>query len=246
MASPGAAIQAFCEPVTTRSTPQASISNGTAPRPDTLSTTMSASGAASRMAAARTGIGFITPVEVSLWVSSTARKPGRRLGGQGRPDLGRVGGLAPFDRDLGHVRAVGRGDLGEAVAERADRHREDPVAGRQDVDHGGLEPTGARARQDGHVAGRAEVGLHAGHHPLEHRRELRPAVVDHLAGTGLADAGRQGRSVRGSGGWARSGSRAGLLARFGGSGHRLVTRRRLVRWSHGGHDRRQRGIYDVL
>ena len=45
MARPGAAIHAFCEPVTTTSTPQASISNGTAPRPDTLSTRMSASGA---------------------------------------------------------------------------------------------------------------------------------------------------------------------------------------------------------
>ncbi len=44
MASPGADIQAFCEPVTTTSTPQASISNGTAPRPDTLSTRIRASG----------------------------------------------------------------------------------------------------------------------------------------------------------------------------------------------------------
>ena len=52
---PGAAIQAFCEPVTTTSTPHASISNGTAPRPDTLSTRMSASGASSRMAAASSG-----------------------------------------------------------------------------------------------------------------------------------------------------------------------------------------------
>ena len=72
MASPGADIQAFCEPVTTTSTPQASISNGTAPRPDTLSTRIRASGAASRTTAASSAIGFITPVEVSLWVSSTA------------------------------------------------------------------------------------------------------------------------------------------------------------------------------
>ena len=72
MASPGADIQAFCEPVTTTSMPQASISNGTAPRPDTLSTRISASGATSRIAAASSGIGFMTPVDVSLWVSSTA------------------------------------------------------------------------------------------------------------------------------------------------------------------------------
>jgi hypothetical protein len=53
--------------------PQASIANGTAPRPDTLSTRISASGAASRTTAASSGIGFITPVDVSLWVNSTAR-----------------------------------------------------------------------------------------------------------------------------------------------------------------------------
>ena len=73
MARPGAAIHAFWEPVMTRSQPQASISNGTAPSPDTLSTRMSVSGDVARMAAARAGIGFITPVDVSLWVSRTAR-----------------------------------------------------------------------------------------------------------------------------------------------------------------------------
>ena len=78
MARPGAAIQAFCEPVTTRSTPQASISNGTAPRPDTLSTRMSASGAVSRTTAASDAIGFMTEVDVSLWVSSTALYDGSR------------------------------------------------------------------------------------------------------------------------------------------------------------------------
>ena len=72
MASPGADMNAFCEPVTTTSMPHASISNGTAPRPDTLSTRMSASGRSSRIAAASSGIGFMTPVDVSLWVSSTA------------------------------------------------------------------------------------------------------------------------------------------------------------------------------
>ena len=72
MARPGADIQAFCEPVTTTSTPQASISNGTAPRPETLSTRMSVSGETSRTTAARSRIGFMTPVDVSLWVSRTA------------------------------------------------------------------------------------------------------------------------------------------------------------------------------
>src|SRR5450759_1378612 len=69
----GAAIHAFWEPVTTTSRPQASISNGTAPRADTPSTRMSAPGASYRTTAASAAIGFVTPVEVSLWVSRTAR-----------------------------------------------------------------------------------------------------------------------------------------------------------------------------
>ena len=73
-AQPGAAIQAFWEPVTTRSTPHSSMANGTAPSADTLSTRISVSGLASRTAAASSGMGFMTPVDVSLWVSRTARK----------------------------------------------------------------------------------------------------------------------------------------------------------------------------
>ena len=92
---PGAAIQAFCEPVTTTSRPQASISNGTAPRPLTASTRISASGASSRTAAASSAIGFVTPVEVSLWVRRTARTEAPR---GVRAHRGGVGRLAPFER----------------------------------------------------------------------------------------------------------------------------------------------------
>ena len=70
---PGAAIHAFWEPVTTTSRPQASISNGTAPSAETPSTRISAPGASSRATAASAATGFVTPVEVSLWVSNTAR-----------------------------------------------------------------------------------------------------------------------------------------------------------------------------
>ena len=70
---PGAAIHAFWEPVTTTSRPQASISNGAAPSPETPSTTIRAEGASSRTTAASAAIGFVTPVEVSLCVSRTAR-----------------------------------------------------------------------------------------------------------------------------------------------------------------------------
>ncbi len=72
MARPGGIIQAFCEPVTTTSMSQASIWKGMAPMPLTPSTRMSVSGAASRMAPASCAMGLVTPVEVSLKVTSTA------------------------------------------------------------------------------------------------------------------------------------------------------------------------------
>jgi hypothetical protein len=86
--------------VTTTSTPHASISNGTAPRPETLSTRISASGVSSRIAAASSGIGFMTPVEVSLWVSRTALASGipRALA-----DLVRGRGVAPLRVELRDV-----------------------------------------------------------------------------------------------------------------------------------------------
>ncbi len=73
---PGADIQAFWEPVTTRSRPHSSIANGTAPSAEMASTRMSASGATSRIAAASAGMSLVTPVDVSLCVRSTAFRPG--------------------------------------------------------------------------------------------------------------------------------------------------------------------------
>ena len=105
----------------------------------------------------------------------------------------RIGGLAPLDVDLRDVRAVDGRDAREPVAERADRHGQDLVAGRQRVDDRGLEAARARGRDEDHVVGRAEERLDPAGHPLEHPRELRPAVVDHLARPGLADRRRQAR-----------------------------------------------------
>ena len=61
MARPGGTIQAFCEPVTTTSRPQASVSKGTAPTPLMPSTRMRASGTTARALAARASIGFVDP-----------------------------------------------------------------------------------------------------------------------------------------------------------------------------------------
>jgi hypothetical protein len=69
-AMPGEADRAFCEPPTATSTPHPSNSNGTAPRLDTTSATTSAPASFATRASSRTG--WITPVEVSECVSSTA------------------------------------------------------------------------------------------------------------------------------------------------------------------------------
>jgi len=69
---PGATIQAFCEPLTTTSRPQASVSNGTAPRPEIASTRTRASGATPWATLASASIGLVTAVEVSFWVIRTA------------------------------------------------------------------------------------------------------------------------------------------------------------------------------
>ncbi len=107
-------------------------------------------------------------------------------------DLVRRRGIPPLGIELGHVRPVGRGDLGEPVTERADRDAEHAVAGRQRVDDRGLEAAGARARDHRDVAGGPEVRLHAVEDPAEHRGELRAAVVDHLVCARFADGRRQG------------------------------------------------------
>ena len=83
IASPGGHISAFCEPETTTSIPQASVSSGTAPSDEIASTTSIASPTASLIA--RTS--ETTPVEVSdCWqkhdLGSATRAPPRRP----RPD----------------------------------------------------------------------------------------------------------------------------------------------------------------
>ena len=71
MASPGGTSQPFCEPVTTRSILQASVSTGTQPMLETAST-MSRASLSACTTWAIASMGFSTPVEVSLWVTSTA------------------------------------------------------------------------------------------------------------------------------------------------------------------------------
>ena len=126
IAMPGAAIHAFWLALSTRSMPHASISNGMAPRPLMPSTTTSGSPGAARTTAASSRSGFVTPVEVSLWVRRTARYGGFAARWAAR--AAGVGGLAPGDLEPLDVGAERLGDGCEPVAERPDRHGEHAVA----------------------------------------------------------------------------------------------------------------------
>ena len=71
IARPGGHISAFCEPERTTSTPQASVSSGTAPSEETASTTSVASPTAALIA----WMSVTTPVEVSDCVQKTISAP---------------------------------------------------------------------------------------------------------------------------------------------------------------------------
>src|SRR3970040_1603410 len=143
MASPGAAIQAFWEPVTTTSQPQSSMANGTAPRAETLSTRLRAWGASARTAAA------------------DRRAEAAVAGGEdvaaGR--LEAAGAGAGQDCDV-----AGRAEIrSHPVPDPAEHRRE---LGTSVIDHlacAGL----AHAGRQGRRAGDPEVGLEAGHCGLQ-------------------------------------------------------------------------------
>ena len=96
-------------------------------------------------------------------------------------------GRAPLDVELGDLGAVGLRDLREAVAKRADADAEDLVAWREGIDDRRLEAAGAGAAQENDVVPRAEKRLDPPGDALEHRREFRTPVVDHLPRAGLTD-----------------------------------------------------------
>src|SRR5437762_3194455 len=133
MAMPGAAIQAFWLPVTTMSQPQAPISNGTAPRPETLSTRISASGAAWRIAAVSSATGCITPVVA------------------GRPEIRLHAGLDP-GQDRREVRAAVVDHL--SSADLADARRQAGWARDSQV---GLEARHGCLRRSGRGTGDASM-----------------------------------------------------------------------------------------
>ena len=94
--SPGATIQPFCEPDTTTSRPQASVSTAIEESDEIASTISSRS--CRRTTCAISSSGLVTPVEVSLCVTSTVRiSPS---GGEGVVDAVRVGGRAVLEGEV--------------------------------------------------------------------------------------------------------------------------------------------------
>ena len=123
MARPGAAIQAFCEPVTTTSTPQPSMSNGhgaearhAVDEDERVGALLADGRRELRDRVHHAGRGLVVGEQHGLDVGQPA---------QSLADLVGRGGVAPLGVELGHVRAVDAGDLGEPVAERPDAHAED-------------------------------------------------------------------------------------------------------------------------
>ena len=70
--SPGATIQPFCEPAITTSRPHSSTGQGIADSEEIASTISSRSWSCTTRAISGS-MTFVTPVDVSLWVTSTAR-----------------------------------------------------------------------------------------------------------------------------------------------------------------------------
>ena len=88
----------FCEPETTTSTPHSSWGRSTAPSPEIASTQSTESWA--RTTSFRARMSLTTPVEVSDWVTKTARglRSSREIAGI--EALG-VDSLAPLELDVG-------------------------------------------------------------------------------------------------------------------------------------------------
>jgi hypothetical protein len=91
--------------------------------------------------------------------------------------------------------AVGIADLRPALTERSHDAEQRLFAGTQQVHHRGLEATGATARVQKYVVVRAQRPAQPTDDVIEHRGELRAAVVDHGTARGADHAsGERGRT----------------------------------------------------
>ena len=138
--SPGGVISAFCEPEATTSSPQASVSTGTAPRLETPSTTTSAPAAFA--AAASAWMSATTPVDVSECVRKTAFAPPSSA--KPRAQVVRARRLTPLVGQRVDLAAVRRRELLPALAEVPGGDDDDAIARRAEVRDRGLHRPRAR------------------------------------------------------------------------------------------------------
>ena len=193
IAMPGGDIHAFCEPEIATSTSHRPNSKGRAPIELTPSTRMVTLGMTPRAARASAVTSFVTPVEVSLWVSDTALNPGFSRSARPPPPAESPSPTRPEAHD---VRAERLGDSSEALAKHAGSDRQYRLARRQHVDHRGFLGTGSGAGQQQRLRGRAEERLEVLQHLAHDGGELRAAMVDHgpraRSGDGVGNRRRAG------------------------------------------------------
>ena len=133
------------------------------------------------------------------------------MGDQDRRDVGLaaeqvikvlgIGGLAPGQRVAGDIGAEGTREIGEAIAECADGHRQHPLAGRDEVGDGALQPASPARGKDQHVVLGLKSPPQTGFKLRQQGFELGAAVVDHGGGHrplhAVRDRGRAGNSQLG-------------------------------------------------
>ena len=99
-AMPVGSISPFCEPATTTSTPHSSMRKSIDPRDEITSTRKSAGCLAASIARRKPATSLSTPVEVSLWTTSTAFSACSR---SSRSRLSSLAGLTALRQSLGNV-----------------------------------------------------------------------------------------------------------------------------------------------
>ena len=134
-------MSAFCEPETTTSTPQASVSSGMAPRLEIASQTTSASPRRGRQ---RLHVADDAGRGLGLGHEDDRRARSRRCARAGR----RRRASLPTRSELCDVAAVRARDLAEALAEVAGRDDEHALAGRAEIGDRRLHPARTRAGVD--------------------------------------------------------------------------------------------------
>ena len=103
--------------------------------------------------------------------------------------------LTRRDRQADHVGAVGLTDLRPALTERAHDAEQGLLAGAEQIRDRGFEATGATAGVEKDVVVGAQRPAQPADNVVEHRGELRAAVVDHGTARGADHAsGERGRT----------------------------------------------------